>query len=42
MTVTDALAEAMPQAERKTLEGQETMVSPEALAPVLKQFFNLG
>jgi pimeloyl-ACP methyl ester carboxylesterase len=38
----DALARAMPQAQRKILEGQSTMVSPEALAAVLKEFFNLG
>jgi hypothetical protein len=35
----DALAKAMPDAERKTLEGQETLVPPEVLAPVLGEFF---
>lgn len=34
----DALVRAMPQAQRKTLEGQSTMVSPEILAPVLAAF----
>jgi pimeloyl-ACP methyl ester carboxylesterase len=38
----DALAKAMPHAERKTLEGQTTIVPPEVLAPILKQFFKLG
>lgn len=35
----DALAKAMPHARRKTLEGQSTLVPPEVLAPVLKEFF---
>jgi pimeloyl-ACP methyl ester carboxylesterase len=35
----DALAAAMPHAERKTLEGHGTLVPPEVLAPVLKEFF---
>lgn len=35
----DALAKAMPHAERKTIEGQTHEVSPEALAPVLVAFF---
>ncbi len=35
----ETLAKAMPYAERKTLEGQTHMVSPEALAPVLEEFF---
>lgn len=35
----EALAKAMPHAERKTLEGQTHEVSPEALAPVLISFF---
>lgn len=35
----DALAKAMPHAERKTLEGQTHEVSPEVLAPVLFAFF---
>jgi pimeloyl-ACP methyl ester carboxylesterase len=37
--VADALARAMPQAQRKTLEGQTHEVSPEALAPILVEFF---
>ena len=35
----ETLAKAMPHAERKTLEGQTHMVSPEALTPVLEEFF---
>lgn len=35
----EALARAMPYAERKTLEGQTHTVSPEAVAPVLVEFF---
>jgi pimeloyl-ACP methyl ester carboxylesterase len=35
----DALAEALPNAKRKTLQGQTTLVPPEVLAPVLKAFF---
>jgi pimeloyl-ACP methyl ester carboxylesterase len=35
----ETLAKAMPHSERKTLEGQTHMVSPEALAPVLQEFF---
>jgi pimeloyl-ACP methyl ester carboxylesterase len=35
----DALAQAMPHAQRKTLEGQTHMVSPEVLAPVLTTYF---
>ncbi|HXV96882.1 MAG TPA: alpha/beta hydrolase [Anaerolineae bacterium] len=35
----EALAKAMPHVQRKTLEGQTHMVSPEALAPVLEEFF---
>lgn len=38
----DTLAKAMPQAERKILEGQETLVPPAILAPVLKGFFTTG
>jgi pimeloyl-ACP methyl ester carboxylesterase len=38
----DLLARAMPDAQRKTLEGQTTRVSPEALAPVLAEFFARG
>jgi hypothetical protein len=32
-------AEAMPQAQRKTLADQAHQVSPEALEPVLVEFF---
>jgi pimeloyl-ACP methyl ester carboxylesterase len=35
----EALARVMPRAERKTLEGQTHDVSPEAIAPVLAEFF---
>lgn len=35
----EALAEAMPHAERKTLDGQTHEVSPKVLAPVLIAFF---
>lgn len=35
----EALARAMPQAQRKTLEGQTHLVSPQTLAPVLATFF---
>ncbi len=35
----DALAKAIPQAERKTLRGQAHNVAPEAIAPVLTTFF---
>jgi pimeloyl-ACP methyl ester carboxylesterase len=35
----DALAAAMPNAQRRTLEGQTHAVNAEALAPVLIQFF---
>src|SRR5262245_9769333 len=35
----EVLAKAMPQAQRKTLAGQTHQVSPEALAPVLTEFF---
>jgi pimeloyl-ACP methyl ester carboxylesterase len=38
-TGADALAEVMPNARRKTLEGQTHDVNPEVLAPVLKEFF---
>ena len=34
-----ALAEAMPNAQHLTLEGQTHAVTPEALAPVLVEFF---
>jgi pimeloyl-ACP methyl ester carboxylesterase len=32
-------AQALPNAQTKTLEGQEHNVAPEAIAPVLKEFF---
>jgi pimeloyl-ACP methyl ester carboxylesterase len=35
----DALADAMPHAQRRMLEGQSHNVSPKALAPVLVDFF---
>jgi hypothetical protein len=35
----DALAELIPRARRRTLQGQEHNVDPAALAPVLKEFF---
>jgi len=35
----DAISRAIPHARRKTLKGQSTLVSPEVLAPVLKEFF---
>jgi pimeloyl-ACP methyl ester carboxylesterase len=35
-----AIAKAIPHAEHKVLEGQRHDVSPEALAPVLIEFFN--
>ena len=34
-----ALAHALPNAKRRTLEGQTHDVAPEALAPVLMEFF---
>jgi pimeloyl-ACP methyl ester carboxylesterase len=37
--VADALADAIPGAQRRTLEGQTHDVSPEVLAPVLQAFF---
>ena len=36
----DAIAKAIPNAQRRTLEGQQHNVEPEALAPVLKEFFS--
>jgi pimeloyl-ACP methyl ester carboxylesterase len=39
-TAAVALAEAMPQGEQRTLEGQTHEVSPDALAPILVEFFN--
>jgi len=35
-----ALANAMPNGQQRTLEGQTHEVSPEALAPVLDEFFS--
>jgi alpha-beta hydrolase superfamily lysophospholipase len=35
----EALVEALPDGERRTLEGQEHNVDPNALAPVLMEFF---
>jgi pimeloyl-ACP methyl ester carboxylesterase len=35
----DAIAAAIPNAERRTIEGQTHMVDPKALAPVLAGFF---
>jgi pimeloyl-ACP methyl ester carboxylesterase len=35
----DALVEVMPNAQRKMLEGQSTLVPPQVLAPILKEFF---
>jgi len=35
-----ALANAMPNAQHRTLEGQTHEVAAEALAPVLKEFFS--
>jgi len=37
--VADALANALPSAQRRTLEGQTHEVSPEVLAPALQAFF---
>jgi len=34
-----ALADALPNAQHRTLEGQTHLVKPEALAPVLVEFF---
>lgn len=34
-----AVAEALPDAHRRTLEGQEHSVAPDAVAPALKEFF---
>jgi hypothetical protein len=35
----EALAEALPNGEFRLLEGQEHGVAPEAIAPVLIEFF---
>jgi hypothetical protein len=37
----DALARALPNAKRKTLQDQTTLVAPEVLAPVLEAFFSV-
>jgi hypothetical protein len=34
-----AVADALPNAQRRTLKGQPHNVSPEAIAPVLVEFF---
>jgi hypothetical protein len=36
----DALADALPDGRRRTLDGQEHNVAPEALAPVLEEFYH--
>ena len=36
----DALAKAMPHAQRRTLDGQQHNVADEVIAPVLVEFFN--
>ena len=36
----EALAKAIPHAQHRTLEGQSHDVSPQALAPVLIEFFH--
>lgn len=36
----DAIARALPHGQRRTLAGQRHDVSPDALAPVLKEFFS--
>lgn len=38
-SATDALTKALPYAQRRTIEGQNTLVAPEILAPILKEFF---
>jgi hypothetical protein len=35
----DAIADAIPGAQRRTLEGQTHEVAPEAIAPALVEFF---
>jgi hypothetical protein len=39
-TTAAALAKAIPHAQHRTLEGQTHEVAPEAIAPVLVEFFN--
>jgi hypothetical protein len=36
----DAVAKAIPNAQRRTLAGQQHNVEPEAIAPVLAEYFN--
>jgi hypothetical protein len=36
---TRALADALPEASYRTLPGQTHMVKPQAIAPVLTEFF---
>jgi len=36
---TQALADVLPHARRRTLEGQDHGAAPEVLAPVLVEFF---
>jgi hypothetical protein len=38
-TAADALAAALPGAQRHTLPGQSTQVPAEVMAPILKRFF---
>jgi len=38
----DALAKAMPRAQRRTLQGYGTLVPPEVLAPVLRELLSEG
>jgi hypothetical protein len=38
-TAAQTLADRLPNAQRRTLEGQTHQVAPEALAPVLVEFF---
>jgi pimeloyl-ACP methyl ester carboxylesterase len=38
-TAVQALVDVLPQAQRRTLEGQTHGVAPDALAPVLEEFF---
>ena len=39
-TSADRIARAIPNARRRTIEGQGHNVSPEAIAPVLTEFFS--
>jgi hypothetical protein len=38
-TAVQALVDVLPHAQRRTLEGQTHGVAPDALAPVLEEFF---